>query len=114
MGCFQIDSGIGNTHHNSHPNTQRLISDIRHYVTLSVTDNDSYKSSTQHTIDYLRCQKYDHMILYHDPAVNAIMNGVYSVHESIDEKPKFFLVMNAKKKRFNNSLKKVGSPTNVH
>ena len=37
-------------------------------------------------IDFLRKKKYDHIVLYHDPVVKAVVNDLFSTDKSIDGK----------------------------
>ena len=42
-------------------------------------------------IAFLRKKKYDHIVLYHDPAVKAVVNDLFSTDKSIDGKSTFEL-----------------------
>ena len=41
---------------------------------------------------FLRKNKYDHIVLYHDPIVKAVVNDLFSVDKSINGKTNLKLI----------------------
>ena len=70
-------------------NTGRLFSleAIRHHInTVHGPVTGAGKDAAKAMIDFLRKKQYDHMVLYHDPVVKAVVNDLFSTDKSIDGK----------------------------
>ena len=93
MNQIHVDDGkIGNTRNVLLFSNGRLFSlkSIRHHTNKHhglVTGSRKYSAKSM--IDFLRKKKYDHIVLYHDHIVNAVVNGLFSMNKSIDGKSTF-------------------------
>ena len=92
---IQIRAGDGNNGTTCNVllfNTSSLFSleAIRHHTNQnhdSITG--SRKDTAKTMIVFLRKKEYDHIVLYYDPIVKAVVNDLFSTNKSIDGKSTF-------------------------